>query len=104
MFSTIVTNAAGITAIVAVIASFVTITKGLLEYSKQNLLKRFEKYQELSGNWFEDQNIRRIIELLDDDPGHELRTLPYPKKEAFLGFYEEIALMLESGLIKKKIA
>jgi hypothetical protein len=65
---------------------------------------RFEKYAELSDNWVEDKNIQTIIKLLDDDPKHTLRTLSFDKKEAFVGFYEEIALMLYSGLLKKQIA
>ena len=104
MFETIVKYAAGISAVVAVVTLLVTIIRSYIEYTKQNLLKRFEKYAELSANWFEDKNIQAIIELLDEDPKHKLRTLPFTKKEAFVGFYEEIAVMLYSGLLNKRIA
>ena len=104
MFSVVVANAAGISAIVAAIALVVTVVRAVFEYSKQNLLRRFEKYQELSTTWFEDKDIQDIITLLEEDPEHKLRTWPYRKKEAFIGFYEEVALMLESKLIQKRIA
>lgn len=91
-------------AVVAVITFLVPIIRFYIEYTKQNLLKRFEKYSELSANWSADKNIQAIIKLLDEDPKHKLRTLPFEKKEAFVGFYEEIAVMFYSGLLKKRIA
>jgi hypothetical protein len=103
-FADVVQNAAGITAIVAVIALIVTVIRAAVEYSKQNLLKRFEKYQELSRDWFDDKDIQEIIGLLEEDPKRKLLKMSYSKKEAFIGFYEEIGLMLESGIIKKRIA
>jgi hypothetical protein len=104
MFETIVKYAAGITAIVAVGAFLVTNIRSFIEYSRQNSLKRFEKYTELAGNWAEDKNIQMIIKLLDEGPPHKLRTLPFENKRAFLEFYEDIAIMRYSGLMKKRIA
>ena len=103
-FKDVVSNAAGITAIVGVIALIVTVIRAVFEYSKQNLLARFEKYEELSKGWSEDKEIQEIIFLLDDDPHGELLKMHRSRKEAFVGFYEEIALMLESGIIKQQIA
>jgi hypothetical protein len=45
-----------------------------------------------------------IIKLLDEDPRHKLRTLSFAKKRAFVEFYEDIAVMRYSGLLKKRIA
>jgi putative heme iron utilization protein len=104
MFETIAKYAAGITAIVAVGTFLVTNIRSFIEYSRQNSLKRFEKYTELAGNWAEDKNIQMIIKLLDEDPTHKLRTLPFESKRAFLEFYEDIAIMRYSGLMKKRIA
>jgi hypothetical protein len=103
-FADVVQNAAGITAIVGVIALIVTVIRAVFEYSKQNLLARFEKYDELSKGWSEDKEIQEIILLLDDDPRGQLLKMHRSRKEAFVGVYEEIALMLESGIIKKQIA
>jgi hypothetical protein len=103
-FADVVQNAAGITAIVGIIALIVTVIRAALDYSKQNLLARFEKYEELSKDWSDDKEIQEIIVLLDDDPQGKLATIHPSKKEAFVGYYEEIALMLESGLLKKRIA
>jgi hypothetical protein len=99
-----VQNATGITAIVGVFALLVTVIRALYEYSKQNRLARFDKYEQLSKGWSEDKEIQEIISLLDDDPQGELLKMPRSRKEAFVGVYEEIALMLESGILKKQIA
>jgi hypothetical protein len=104
MFETIVKSAAGIMAVVAVVTFLVTNIRSFIEYAKENSLKRFEKYTELAGNWAEDKNIQTIIKLLDDDPKHKLRSLPFEKKRAFIEFYEDIAVMRYSGLLKKRIA
>jgi hypothetical protein len=103
-FTDVVQNAAGITAIVGVIALIVTVVRAAIEYSKQNLLARFEKYEELSKDWSDDKDVQEIIVLLDDDPQGKLAKIHPSKKVAFVGYYEEIALMLESGLLKKRIA
>lgn len=103
-FEDIVRNAAGITATVGAITLAVTIVRGVLEYSKQNRLARYEKYAELSKDWSENKDIQEIIVLLDDDPQHKLLKINNAEKEAFIGFYEEIALMLESRILKERIA
>jgi AAA15 family ATPase/GTPase len=103
-FTYVVQNAAGITAIVGAIALIVTVIRAVLEYSKQNHLARFEKYAELSKDWYGDKDIQEIIVLLGDDPNGRLAKIHISKKEAFVGYYEEIALMLESGILKKQIA
>jgi hypothetical protein len=103
-FADIVRNAAGVTAIVGVIALIVTVIRAALEYSKQNLLARYEKYGELSKDWSDDKDIQEIIVLLEDDPHGKLAKIHFSKKEAFVGYYEEIALMVESGLLKRRIA
>src|ERR1700731_1841586 len=103
-FADVVRNAAGITAIVGVIALIVTVIRAALEYSKQNLLARFEKYGELSKDWPDNKDIQEIIILLEDDPHGKLAKIHFSKKEAFVGYYEEIALMVESGLLKERIA
>jgi hypothetical protein len=97
---TILDNTAAVSAIVAA----VTVVRWYVAYRKQNMFRRFEKYSELSVGWFQDKNVQEIIKLLDDDPGHKLRNLPFERKEAFVGVYEEIAIMLYSGLLKKHIA
>jgi hypothetical protein len=59
-FEDVVRNAAGITAIVGVI----TIIVKYLEYSKQNLLSRYENYSQLSNDWSDSKDVQAIISLL----------------------------------------
>jgi hypothetical protein len=104
-FSDIVQNAAGISAIIATLTLFIGVVafaKSVLEYVKQNSLKRFENFQEMRKR-FRDENFQEICYLLEeDDP--KLLDLHYKQRRDFLGFYEEIALMHDSRLLKTPIA
>ncbi|MBD2311481.1 hypothetical protein H6G20_07395 [Desertifilum sp. FACHB-1129] len=77
--------------------------KGLIEYMRQNAQKRAEYYTSMRERFKENDRFQELFEMLDnDDP--ELAELPYHKKLDFLGFYEDIALMVNSGLLKKPVA
>jgi hypothetical protein len=91
-------------AMVAAVALIWGVGQGLYGYWKQNRLARFEKYSALSKDWSEDKNVQKIKQLLEDDPEEELLEIPYTEKEEFVAVFEEIALMLESGIIRIKIA
>jgi hypothetical protein len=50
-----------------------------------------------------DEKFRQICDLLEiDDPA--LREMPFKAKRDFLGFFEEIALMVNTGLMRKNVA
>jgi hypothetical protein len=88
-----------VTATVALLA----LLKGLAEYIGQNALKRFEKYQDMNHKFCENAKIQRICDLLDSDRAR-LREMPFAEKKDFLGFYEDLALMCNSGLMNFKVA
>jgi|HubBroStandDraft_3_1064219.scaffolds.fasta_scaffold174203_2 hypothetical protein len=105
-FSDIVHYAPGISAIVATatfLVGIVAFIKTLMEYTQQNSMKRFEKFQEMRKRYKEDPVLREICTLLEDD-SERLRDMPFKQKLIFLGFYEEIALMHNSGLLRPSIA
>lgn len=80
-----------------------TFMKSISEYSGKNTLERFEKYIALSKRWDEDEDVQKIIFLLEGDNA-ELADIPYKCRHDFLAFYEEISLMFESELLKPAVA
>jgi hypothetical protein len=96
-------DARNLAIIFGTIVATVTLVKGLFEYMRQNTQKRAEYYIEMREKFMENDRFQEIFELLEnDDP--ELANLPYDKKLDFLGFYEDIALMVNSDLLKKPVA
>lgn len=97
---------AQITAIVAIITAGVaifTLIKGLREYSRQGAQKRVDLFLEMRKRFKENLEFRLMIKLIAEDD-EELKTIDLRKKYNYLGFFEEIALMVNSGLIRKDVA
>ncbi len=92
------TYAPGVSALAAVGA----LLKALYEYAKQNRFRRFEKLQEMSQRFDENETIQKICELLLDD-SDELARLSRHQKEVFICFIEEVAFMKNSNFINKNI-
>lgn len=79
-----------------------TFLKGVLEYRNQNALKRFEKFAELEERLLKD-DIYHICFLLETN-SPELRDIERKERQKFLGFYEQIAIMYNSKILKSHIA
>jgi hypothetical protein len=94
-----------ITAVVAVLTFAVgvgTFLKAILEYKRQNRAKRFEIFQGLNKRFDEPQFVQ-LREMLDcDSPA--LVTTDYVWKHNFLGFFEEIAISVNSDVMDAKVA
>ena len=92
--------------IAGVVVAVITLMKGVYEYTKQAAQNRAEHFIQMRDRY---DGFLDVCTLLEQDggsgPAHEeLCRLPFDKKRDFLGFYEEIALMMQSGLIKKQVA
>lgn len=98
----------GLAQIIQLLAAAVTITgigtaiKGLLEYSNENKRKRAQQFIEMRHRFKENQTIMKICDLLENDDV-KLKDISSRDKIYFLGFYEEVALLMNSKLIKKEI-
>ena len=68
-------------------------------------LKRFEKFQEMQRRFNEDKSIARVLRFLypSQYPG-QTADVSEADKFAFMGFYEEIAIMINSRLISADLA
>lgn len=84
------------------IAAIVALWQSLIEYKRQGAQKRAEYFLEMRKRLKENPSYKTICALIEtDDPS--LSTLPFEEKRDFLGFFEEVALMSSSGLIRKDV-
>jgi len=95
--------AKSIASIVAVTIALITLGKGLAEYSKQGTQQRAEQFLEMRHRFKDTDKFTRICALLwvNDD---ELLTLTIQEKADFVGFFEEIALLTNSRLVRSEVA
>ena len=89
--------------VVGVALAFATLLKGVVEYVRQGAQKRAELFLAMQRRLVDSELLDRITEMLElQDPA--LATLPIKDKSVFLRFFEEIALMVQSGLLRKNVA
>jgi len=85
---------------VATLAGFMT---ALNEYARQNHARRAEHFAALRRRFLETPSFQAILGYLaDDDP--KLAEVPIQDRRNFLGFFEEIQLMVDSRLVKPEVA
>jgi hypothetical protein len=79
-----------------------TLIKSVVEYTKRGAQERAAQFESLRLRFKSDVQFRHICDLLEtDDP--ELRKVPFKDKRDYLGFFEEIALMMNTGLMKENV-
>ena len=92
-----------IATIAGVVIALFTLAKGVYEYVRQGAQKRAEQFIEMRKRLKENDTFRDLAALLEtNDP--RLESVPYKDKRDYLGFFEEIALMVNSGLIRIELA
>jgi hypothetical protein len=88
---------------IAALAALITLIKGVFEYTLANTIKRSDSFTELRIKFKTDEKFREICDLVDhNDP--KLEQIEFKDKRDLLGFFEEVALKTNSGLIKKQVA
>ncbi len=79
-----------------------TFIKAIIEYKKNSSVKRLELFLSMRTRLREDDEFKIICELLETDD-LRLREIPLNQKDRFTGFFEELAIMHNSGLINDEI-
>lgn len=87
------------TAVVAV----VTILKGYTEYRLSAVQKRVELFERYHQKLKENKTLKHIIELLERN-NDDIRNIPITDRYFYLGYFEEIALLVNSRVLKPEIA
>lgn len=96
-------DARDIATIIGVGISVIAIAKAVIEYVQQGVQKRAQAYFDLERSFWEDEEMATICELLEnDDP--KLTKIPLATKVQFVDFHEEVALMLNSKLLREEVA
>jgi hypothetical protein len=96
-------EAKGWAVIIGTSVAAIGLLRGLYEYQMQNAQKRAESYLKLREKFKESTRFKGLFELLEhDDP--KLAGISYEIKQDFLGFYEDIAMFVNSGLLKRDVA
>ncbi len=89
--------------IVAGLVAFITFLTGLLEYIRQGRQHRAENFVQMRRRFLETPQYRQILDKLAvDDP--TLAQESIQEKRNFIGFLEEVALMVNSRLIRREVA
>ena len=89
--------------ILAGLIALVTFFHGVLEYGRQGAQLRTQQFVQMRRRFMEEASFREMCTLLiSDDP--RLRDIPTQEKRNFGGFMEEIALLVNSGVLKKEVA
>jgi hypothetical protein len=89
--------------VVAGVIALVTFVTGALEYARRGRYDRAQSLVETRRRFLESRIFRECLPLLEsDDP--RLAELPVQERRAFLGFFEEVALMTDARLIKEEVA
>ncbi len=81
----------------------ITALKALAEYRKQGITKRAETFITMRSRLREDPSFKNICELLETDD-LRLRDVSLVERDRFIGFFEELALMRNSGFVNDQVA
>lgn len=76
---------------------------GYLEYQRQIRQSRLTAFLEMRRRFLETPRFRELLELLATDD-KQLESVSIQDRRNFLGFLEEIAIMVESGMIRHEVA
>jgi hypothetical protein len=89
-----------VAAVAGGVVALLTLLKSLAEYQKQGAQKRADQFLVLRDRFAQFRDLFVLLETDDE----ELRGQVYDRKLAFLGFYEEISLLLNSNLMRREVA
>jgi len=92
-----------VAAIVGVLIAAGTLVKAVIEYTYQGVQKRAEHFLQMRRRFKENEVFKELCSLLDRDE-QALANMPFKDKRDLLGFFEEVAIMVNSGLIRKEVA
>jgi hypothetical protein len=97
-----ISAASALVASLTFVVGVVTLKRAIVEYNRQNAAKRFEIFQGMNKR-FDDGTFMKIREYLDnDDP--ELEKFDYTSKHNFVGFFEEIAISVNTKVMSSDVA
>ena len=89
--------------VIGVVVALFTLWKSLIEYTNQGKQKRAEHFLHMRERFKDNVDFKAMCDLLEQN-SPELRDVAFKEKRDLLGFFEEIALMMNSGLVSPVVA
>ncbi|MBL8048485.1 MAG: hypothetical protein JNJ45_07375 [Chthonomonas sp.] len=81
---------------------FITLWQGIYQYAKQGRFTRVNQFVSMRRRFLEDETYRRIMALiLEGSPA--VAAEPVLDRRALAGFFEELAIMMNSGVLKPEV-
>jgi len=85
------------------VIALTTFFSGMFEYIRQGHQHRAANFLQMRRRFLEDPLFREILNLMATN-SPEVKNTPIQDRRNFVGFLEEVALMVNSGLIRKEVA
>jgi len=92
-----------IATVLATVVALATLVVGVREYERQGAQKRAEYFAQMRVRMKENNTFKEIFALAEADDSR-LAEIPFKDKRDVLGFFDEIAIGIESGLIRPEVA
>lgn len=86
----------------AATVALATLIKAIIEYQRNATTKRLELFLTMRTRLRLDKEFVEICDLLEGD-SEKLRSIPLVQKDRFTGFFEELAIMRNSGLLNEQV-
>jgi hypothetical protein len=93
-----------IIAAVGAAIALATLGRGVIELRAQGRQRRAEYFLKMIERFFSDDRYLRITVLLDAEDEASMGRVSWGERREFLGFVEEVALLVNSKLISPEIA
>lgn len=97
------TTVKDVSIIVAGIVAFIGLLSGAIEYRRRGRQDRAQHFLDLRRRFLEDPTFRHILNFLASDD-EALSKIPVQDRRNLVGFLEEVALMVDSKLIRLEVA
>lgn len=97
------TTVKDVSIVVAGVVALATLVTGAFQYARQIRFQRIQQFVEMRRRFLEDATFRRLLNLLAEDD-ERLAKEPVQDRRNLVGFFEEIALMVNSGALSPQVA
>lgn len=95
--------AATIIAAVGAAVAVGALIRAVWEYREQGRQRRAEYFLKMIERFFSDKRFTKLCKLLDEQDEAAISRVPWEDRREFIGFIEEVALLMYSNLLPRKI-
>ncbi len=82
--------------------ALITFVTGTYQYFRQNRYTRVQHFVDMRRRFLENPTFRELLELLATDDA-KLNQMPVQDRRNLVGFFEEVALLMNSGILQPQV-